>query len=131
MIEAPLWISSRRQSAGSAMIGLLLVVLIIMILVTRGYLQKDPVTQVSEGKGYIDRSKGTACTLNRQAMATEITRMTMSANGEVPSIHVLKAKLGGTRCPEGGVYQTDPKGTLYCTKHAPAPPEADAKNLYD
>ena len=127
------WIASRRGFA--SLIGLLIVLVIIMYLMYDGYFK--PVKGGS-GKGpagvYVDKAKVAACTANREALRAQISQVTMTSGGSLPSVNILRKKLGNYRCTErGGSLQIDNEGNVYCTLHDPAPESKSASvvNLQD
>lgn len=121
--------ASRRRGFAT-MIGLLLVVAIILVLVDTGYFRRGPDGKTA-AKTYVDKSRNSACVANLAVLRGEIQSFTMQNNGEVPPANMLRAKLSSARCPDGGRYQVDSQGNVYCTTHAPAPDAlaASVKNL--
>jgi hypothetical protein len=117
-----------RGRQGFYIIGILIAVAIIFILVGRGYFDKDPVTQKRQADLYIDNSKDSACTANRQVVASEITALSFST-GQRANIHVIRKKLAGKVCPGKGKYQVDAEGKVYCTEHSPPPEGAVVEDL--
>ncbi len=114
--------ASLARRGFASLIGLLLVLVIISVLLFEGYLGRNPKTGKINAETYIDHTKETACTMNRNALESQITATTTMNGGQMPSPNVMRAKLGGTiHCPGKGKYQIDPEGHVYCTEHAPAP----------
>ncbi|HOE97630.1 MAG TPA: hypothetical protein PLS90_13910 [Candidatus Sumerlaeota bacterium] len=110
---------SRR---GFYIIGILIVVAIILILVFKGSMAPDPVTQVSSGITYIDRSQEVACSTNRNAIRTDLQHYQINNPGAPITPDVIR-KANSATCPDGGIYLMAQDGHIFCTLHDPPPPE--------
>jgi len=110
-----------RAERGFYLIGLLIVLIIIAVVLGKGYFRQDPTTGATQAQMYIERSKDTACTADRLAMQADITQIGLLSGGGPPSIQALRARLGPRRCQAGGEFLLDAKGNVYCTVHAPPP----------
>ncbi|MCH8332797.1 hypothetical protein IIC65_02595, partial [Candidatus Sumerlaeota bacterium] len=122
---------SARRPGGFALLGMMIVLLIIMILVGNGYLKRDPNTGITQAETYINRASGAACTADRAILGREITMMLTSSGGKLPSINILRVKFSGNYCPEGGTFQIDDKGNVYCADHFPPPDGVSVSNLQE
>lgn len=121
----------RRRRGYGSLIGILIVLAIISLLMTQGYLKRNPTTGKTQAEVYIDRGEGAACSLTRTAIETDLTQMSMRNNGQVPNIHILRLKLRRRVCSGGGAFQIGDRGTVYCTLHNPAPEGVNVVSLVE
>jgi hypothetical protein len=107
---------------GIGILGLLITVAIILYLASKEF-QSDPATGVSTQKMAMDRSKGAACSMNRQTLSLGVTRWAINHPGETPTVEALQqAGISVPRCPQGGEYIFVPNSqNIYCTVHDPPP----------
>lgn len=120
-----------RHSGGFALLGMIIALLIVMILVTNGYLKRDPSTGLTQAETVINRASGAACTADRTILERELSMTLTNNGGRLPSINILRVKLSGKNCPEGGTFQLDDKGHVYCAEHFPAPDGVAVDNLQE
>ncbi|MBN1868228.1 hypothetical protein JW916_13160 [Candidatus Sumerlaeota bacterium] len=121
---------SRRSSPGASrrgfyLIGLLIVIAILFILYGKELLP-DKTTGKSTQDMALERSKGAACTANRQALSVQITAWSLNHSGETATVERLRQDgVNVPPCPEGGVLSIGADGhTIYCSIHDPAPGDA-------
>ena len=122
---------SARHPGGFALLGMIIVLLIVMILVTNGYLKRDPSTGLTQAETVINRASGAACTADRTNLDLQLRLMLTSSGGKLPSINILRVKFSGNYCPEGGTFQIDDKGNVYCADHFPPPDGVGVSNLQE
>ena len=105
---------------GFYMIGLLMVLAIILILTGEGYFKKNA-QGITQAQLYTDRSRDSACAINRNQLKTKISMDIVNNMGQVPSKYTLQAKYANnsTKCPGEGVFSVDGQGAIYCSEHAP------------
>jgi hypothetical protein len=119
MISSGLISSIRR---GSALIGILIVVVIVM-----GILLAGPLSSSSDSKGRsipqvirdIDRGKDVACGSNRDALRSELTMLQIDNPRVTAADPAVVQLMNKTRCPGGGIYVFDRDGSIRCTAHDP------------
>ena len=78
---------------------------IISLLMTQGYLKRNPTTGKTQAEVYIDRGEAAACSQSRTVMEADLTQMSMRNNGQMPNVHILRLKLGQRVCAGGGAFQ--------------------------
>ena len=107
------------RERGFYIIGLLIVLAIIFILYGKQLL---PDKQGPGALTYIDRSKGSACMVNRTTLGTTIAAWQISHPGQKPTIEAMAGSGSSVpNCPQGGTYSIGDDGTVYCSKHFPPP----------
>jgi hypothetical protein len=110
----------RAGERGFYLIGLLMALAIVFILVGKQYYGTSNINSVPQAQYQIQKSTDTVCLTNRGAVRTDVTTL-LAMNGTMPSETELANRLYGKLCPEGGAYQIDDRGNVYCELHAPAP----------
>ncbi|NQU43152.1 hypothetical protein HQ520_07690 [bacterium] len=119
--------SSRR---GFYLIGLLIVLAIIAILTYKQLAPEEKANQVNMATMSINRSKNTACNVNRNLVQNQISMWEINHLGEKPTLDKLQQGTSSVpSCPEGGQYTIGADGrTVYCSIHNP-PPDEPSQNL--
>ncbi|HBF33304.1 TPA: hypothetical protein DDW35_01945 [Candidatus Sumerlaeota bacterium] len=116
-MKTGLYVHSRR---GFYLIGLLIVIAIILTL---GYSQMHGVGGSGGEQFAIDRSKETACTVNRSTLVSSLAIWRTTHSNEPFTLEsVAKTGTNIPTCPAGGKYSLSADGaTIYCSIHNPDP----------
>lgn len=126
--------TKRNTRRGFTIIGILLALVIIMVL-TGGYFGQLGGSDPSQGTYQVsmERTNEAACFANQNAFRANIMQWQISHAGEPMTIEGMrKAGYSIPHCPEGGEYEFDKDGNIYCKKHNPPErPMGSARKLED
>ena len=117
-----------RRPRGFTFIGILLA-LVIMLILGGQYFKKDEESGKMYAQTQIDKSKISACAINRQVLSTGITSWTIMHSREEVTLEKLRRdRVSVPRCPDGVDYIIGSDTEVYCSIHYPPPTQAKAES---
>ena len=109
------------RSKGFTFIGILIALAIILIL-SGHYFKKDEETEKVYVQTQIDKSKTSACAMNRKTLESSITAWRISHPQEELTLDKLRRdRYSVPRCPDGSEYIIGSRDQVYCPIHFPPP----------